>query len=70
MAYILLKNKNIIPLHPVKKMIDVSWCNGSTTDFGSVCQGSNPCETTKKAVNYGSFFCTVLVKIFILTHLL
>ena len=24
----------------------VSWCNGSTTDFGSVGQGSNPCETT------------------------
>ena len=24
----------------------VSWCNGSTTGFGSVCQGSNPCETT------------------------
>ena len=41
-------------------MIDVSWCNGSTTDFGSVGQGSNPCETTKKAVNYGSFFCNVI----------
>lgn len=25
----------------------VSWCNGSTTGFGSVCQGSNPCETTR-----------------------
>ena len=24
----------------------VSWCNGSTTGFGSVCQGSNPYETT------------------------
>ena len=24
----------------------VLWCNGSTTGFGSVCQGSNPCETT------------------------
>ena len=24
----------------------VSWCNGSTTDSGPVCQGSNPCETT------------------------
>ena len=25
----------------------VSWCNGSTTDSGPVCQGSNPCETTR-----------------------
>ena len=24
----------------------VSWCNGSTTVFGSVCRGSNPRETT------------------------
>ena len=24
----------------------VSWCNGSTTGFGSVCRGSNPLETT------------------------
>lgn len=23
-----------------------SWCNGSTTVFGAVCQGSNPCEST------------------------
>ena len=23
------------------------WCNGSTTDFGSVSQGSNPCIPTK-----------------------
>ena len=27
----------------------VSWCNGSTTDFDSVCLGSNPGETTIKA---------------------
>ena len=26
----------------------VSWCNGSTTGFGSVCRGSNPRETTEK----------------------
>ena len=25
----------------------VPWCNGNTTDFGSVIQGSNPCGTTK-----------------------
>ena len=24
---------------------DVEWCNGSTADFGSACQGSNPCST-------------------------
>ena len=26
---------------------EVSWCNGSTTDFGSVCPSSNLGETTK-----------------------
>ena len=30
----------------------VSWCNGSTTGFGSVCLGSNPGETTQKIANY------------------
>ncbi len=25
------------------------WCNGSTTDFGSVCPGSNPGTSTEKA---------------------
>lgn len=36
----------------------VSWCNGSTADSGSVCLGSNPSETTKKADNQSiaSFF--------------
>ena len=29
----------------------VSWCNGSTTDFGSVCLGSNPGETTLQKAN-------------------
>ena len=24
------------------------WCNGSTTDFGSVCPGSNPGISTRK----------------------
>ena len=27
--------------------MDVQWCNGSTTGFGSVCGGSNPPWTTK-----------------------
>ena len=26
----------------------VPWCNGSTTDFGSVCPGSNPGGTTNR----------------------
>ena len=25
----------------------VPWCNGSTTGFGPVCEGSNPSGTTK-----------------------
>lgn len=30
-----------------RKLIQiVLWCNGSTTDSGPVCQGSNPCRTT------------------------
>ena len=28
-------------------IMDVQWCNGSTTGFGSVCGGSNPPWTTK-----------------------
>ena len=36
---------NSLRLHPLNYF--VSWCNGSTTDSGPVCQGSNPCETTK-----------------------
>ena len=37
-----------IPLRPNLKF--VLWCNGSTTDFGSVCLGSNPGGTTKAAI--------------------
>ncbi|CEN38545.1 conserved hypothetical protein [Capnocytophaga cynodegmi] len=29
------------------KMMIGSWCNGNTADFGSVIQGSSPCEPTK-----------------------
>jgi ribosome maturation factor RimP len=28
----------------------VRWCNGSTADFGSACQGSNPCRTTRGVI--------------------
>ena len=27
----------------------VPWCNGNTTDFGSVIQGSSPCGTTNQS---------------------
>ena len=32
----------------LRKQGIVSWCNGSTTVFGSVCRGSNPRETTHR----------------------
>ena len=38
----ILENK-ILTLRPG---IDL-WCNGSTTDFGSVCRGSNPLRSTE-----------------------
>ena len=44
-GYILKYTKSRI--NPLKLTI-VSWCNGSTTGFGSVCRGSNPLETTDK----------------------
>jgi hypothetical protein len=30
------------------ELITGLWCKGSTTDFDSVCQGSNPCNPTKR----------------------
>ena len=38
-----------LPLHPANAVI-VRWCNGSTTDYGSVCPGSNPGRTTTTAL--------------------
>ena len=32
------------------------WCNGSTTDFGSVCLGSNPSISTLRGFVKGPFF--------------
>ena len=32
------------------------WCNGSTTDFGSVCPGSNPGTSTEKRSRQGFSF--------------
>ena len=43
-------------LFRAKFRIDL-WCNGSTTDFGSVSQGSNPCRSTKTLVkDWQGFF--------------
>lgn len=39
-------SKNVVSLQPHSEMNDVAWCNGSTADFGSACQGSSPCATT------------------------
>lgn len=37
------------------------WCNGNTTVFGAVFQGSSPCRPTKKPLNREAFFiCTIL----------
>lgn len=38
--------KKAVPLQPHSEMNTVEWCNGSTADFGSACQGSSPCSTT------------------------
>ena len=34
-------------------MVIAIWCNGSTTDFGSVGRGSNPLMTTKGYIVQG-----------------
>lgn len=49
-----------IAKHAFKKGIEFElWCNGSTTDFGSVCLGSNPSSSTnkKKPLSSVAFFC-------------
>ncbi len=40
-------------LHPIKAGL---WCKGSTTDFDSVCLGSNPSNPTKGPGISGPFF--------------
>ena len=44
------------------------WCNGSTTDSGSVCLGSNPSLATKYRLPLGSLY-FVLLNSWIRTHL-
>ena len=46
-------SKNSVPLQRLSErdiipLFFASWCNGSTTDSGSVCLGSSPSEATKK----------------------
>ena len=36
--------KLVVLLQPHSETNDVEWCNGSTADFGSACQGSNEVE--------------------------
>ncbi len=41
-------NASIEIRHPLKQKIAL-WCNGSTSDSGSACGGSNPSKATKKS---------------------
>ena len=46
------------------------WCNGSTTDFGSVCLGSNPSSSTKKPViSTGFLFLYLFINVLTLAFL-
>ena len=38
--------KKAVPLH--SQLGIVLWCNGSTSDSGSACEGSNPSRTTNE----------------------
>ena len=45
------------PLHNSREKLVLSqlvrWCNGSTTPFGGVCHGSNPCRTAIPPAKFG-----------------
>lgn len=71
----MLIKKKVLPLQCIERISlssafgIVSWCNGSTTGFGSVCQGSNPCETTKKEELYitkAPLFCYKLFNVLLM----
>ena len=42
--------KELVPLH-CRKTKNVQWCNGSTSDSGSACEGSSPSWTTRIIAN-------------------
>lgn len=55
-----VQNKFAI-LHSQNKF--VRWCNGSTSDSGSACEGSNPSRTTKsKGLANANPFLQLLIK--------
>ena len=45
----------VLNLHPHSNAIGL-WCNGNTTVFGAVIQGSNPCGPTKNLSEMRGFF--------------
>lgn len=45
----------VLNLHPQSNAIGL-WCNGNTTVFGAVIQGSNPCGPTKNLSEMRGFF--------------
>ncbi len=49
--------KNVFLRPQLMKGIEL-WCNGSTTDFGSACVGSNPASSTEGNSHFrgGSFY--------------
>ena len=58
--------KKDVSLHPnSRRKNGVEWCNGSTADFGSACQGSNPCSTTNKMKTCYEcnrfFYCKIMI---------
>ncbi len=50
--------KKLVFLHPLSQesIPIVLWCNGSTSDSGSACLGSNPGRTTKSIPNKDALF--------------
>ena len=47
LIFFLVVTKKAVPLQ--SQLGIVLWCNGSTSDSGSACEGSNPSRTTSKS---------------------
>ena len=58
----LRKLKKALNLHSLNRT-DGLWCNGNTTVFGAVFQGSSPCRPTEKASQSRGFFYAVNLNI-------
>ncbi len=52
----LQKIKFVLNLHSLNGNGIGLWCNGNTTVFGAVFQGSSPCRPTKNLSNFERFF--------------